>query len=78
MTEESKENITLKSLSEEELNDQPDKTEQSVNVFSKNVFARYKSGFQLNLILREILFIHFRAFTIYILVPFWVLLYYIL
>lgn len=41
MTEESKENITLKSLSQEDLNNQPDNTEQSVNVSSKSVFARY-------------------------------------
>jgi len=53
MTEESKENITLKSLSEEESNDQPEITEESANASSKSVFARYKSGFELNLILRE-------------------------
>lgn len=50
MTEESKENITLKSLSEEESNDQPDNTEESANVSSKSVIARYKSRFVLNLI----------------------------
>jgi len=53
MTEESKENITLKSLSEEESNDQQENTEESANVSSKSVFARYKFGFELNLILRE-------------------------
>jgi len=50
MTEESRENITLKSLSEEESNDQLDNTEKSAKVSSKSVFARYKSGFVLNFI----------------------------
>lgn len=39
--EESKENITFKSLSEEEFYNQPDNTEKSENVSSKCVFARY-------------------------------------
>ncbi|CAI6348650.1 unnamed protein product [Macrosiphum euphorbiae] len=41
MTEEPKENITLKSLSEEESKDQPEITEESSNVSSKSVFARW-------------------------------------
>ncbi|CAI6376710.1 unnamed protein product, partial [Macrosiphum euphorbiae] len=53
MTQESKENITIKSLSEEESKDQPKITEESASVSSKSVFARYKSGIELNLILRE-------------------------
>lgn len=40
--EESKENISFKSLSEEEFCNQPDNTEESENVSSKCVFARYK------------------------------------
>jgi len=50
MTEELKENIILKSLSEEESNHQLDNTEKSVKVSSKSVFARYKSRFVLNCI----------------------------
>ncbi|CAI6376933.1 unnamed protein product [Macrosiphum euphorbiae] len=41
MTEESKENITIKSLSEEESKDQPKITEESASVPSKSVFARW-------------------------------------
>ncbi|CAI6376940.1 unnamed protein product [Macrosiphum euphorbiae] len=40
MTQESKENITIKSLSEEESKDQPKITEESASVSSKSVFAR--------------------------------------
>jgi len=39
--EESKENISFKSLSEEEFYNQPENTEESANVSSKCVFARY-------------------------------------
>ncbi|CAI6372640.1 unnamed protein product [Macrosiphum euphorbiae] len=41
MTQESKENITIKSLSEEESKDQPKITEESASVSSKSVFAKW-------------------------------------
>ncbi|CAI6373344.1 unnamed protein product [Macrosiphum euphorbiae] len=60
MTQESKENITIKSLSEEESKDQPKITEESASVSSKSVFARWlkpKSVSGLKFVSKDVLLI---------------------
>uniref|UniRef100_A0A2S2PQN4 Uncharacterized protein n=1 Tax=Schizaphis graminum TaxID=13262 RepID=A0A2S2PQN4_SCHGA len=68
MMEELKENFTIKSLSEEELYDQTDNTDESENVSNKCVFARWlkpASVNELKFVSKDVLLIHVEKTLIF-------------